>query len=187
MTKPSPKSALDKPDKSSKPTLRDSGTFILSGHIDESTVKPCIKWILEECIRKTHKELNLIISSGGGYVTDCFGLIDIMEGSRIPVNTLGLGCIASCGLTIFLYGKHRVVTENTYIMSHQYSSQADGKHHELLAERKSQDWFQERTLSIYAKKTGLSRAMVEKHLLGPSDSHLSAKEALKLGICHEIR
>ena len=186
MTKPS--STLDKPNKSAdKPSLKDSGTYIFSGFVDETTVKPCIEWILEACLEKKHKELTLIVSSNGGYVTDCFALIDIMEGSSIPINTLGLGSIASCGLTIFLYGEHRVLTKNTFLLSHQYSGWAQGKHHELLAERKSQDWMNDRLLSIYSRRTGLSRKQVEKHLMGPSDMHLSAKEALKLGICHEIR
>lgn len=186
MSKPAT-SSLDTPAKPEKPSLRDSGTYLFAADVNTESVKPCIEWILEEGIRQTHKELNLIVCSRGGYVTDCFALIDIMEGSLIPVNTLGLGCIASCGLTIFLFGRKRVLTSNTYILAHQYSGFAVGKHHELLAERKSEDWMQDRLIAIYAKRTGLSRKQVEKHLMGPSDSHLTAKEALKLGICDEIR
>jgi ATP-dependent protease ClpP protease subunit len=174
----------DKPD---KPSLKDSGTYLFTGYVDESSVKPCIEWILESCLAGTHKELTLVVSSGGGYVNDCFALIDVMRGSAIPINTLGLGCIASCGLTIFLFGKKRVLTENTFVLSHQYSAGVQGKHHELFADRKAQDWMHERLTKMYMEKTGLSRKQVEKHLLGPSDSHLSAEECLDLGICHEVK
>lgn len=176
-----------KDDDTDEPSLKDSGTYLLMGSIDDESVKPCIEWILEENLKGKQKKLDLVINSVGGYVYDCFALIDIISGSKIPIDTLGIGCIASCGLTIFLYGKKRILTENTYILSHQYSGGVYGKHHELFADRKSQDWMNERLVSIYQKRTKLSRAQVEKYLMGPSDSHLDAKEALKLGICTEIR
>ena len=166
---------------------QETGIFYLSGAIDESTIKPVIEWILSENARKEHKKLTLIITSPGGYLYDCFALLDIMEGSKIPIDTVGLGCIASCGFVIFLYGKNRILTPNTFVLSHQYSGGAFGKHHELVAERKSQDWMHGRLVKIYAKKTGLSAKKVEEILLPKSDVILTSEEALKLGVCDEVR
>lgn len=174
---------------SSSSSLRDHGIYLLAADIDESSVPPVIEWILEENLKakKRQKRLQLIVSSRGGYVTDCFSLIDAMAGSAIPIDTLGLGCIASCGLTIFLHGEKRAVTPNTYVLSHQFSGGNYGKHHELLAGRKGEDWMSERLTTIYAARTGLSPKEVRKQLLCESDVHIDAEEALKLGIATEIR
>jgi len=174
----------------SKTGLRDQGVYLLTATIDTESVKPVIEWILEENAKvgdDRKERLQLIVNSPGGHVTACFGLIDIMAGSPIPIDTLGLGCIASCGLTIFLYGERRVITPNTYILAHQYSSGAWGKHHELVADRKSQDWLHDRLVRIYMERTGLSRKKVESHLMRESDTHIDAEEAVKLGVAHKIK
>ena len=71
-------------------------------------------------------------------VPSCFALIDIMKGSRIPIHTVGLGVIASCGLLLFITGEKgkRTLTPNTSILSHQYSWGSYGKEHELFAQVK---------------------------------------------------
>ncbi len=168
-------------------SLRDNGVYFLSDEITASSVKPAIEWILEENYRKRHKRLTLIVASPGGGVWAGFSLCDVMAGSDIPIDTLGLGCIASMGLTIFLFGDKRTITPNTYILSHQYSWWADGKHHELVASRKSQDWMGDRMLTIYAGRTGLTKDRVKEVLMGPSDTHLTAAQAVEYGIAHEIK
>lgn len=182
---------MSKSSKDSSPShnLRDNGIHLLADDIEESSVKPVIEWILEENLRtrKRQKRLQLIVSSRGGFITDCFALIDVMAGSKIPIDTIGLGCIASCGLTIFLYGERRIVTPNTYVLSHQFSGGNYGKHHELVAGRKGEDWMHQRLLTIYAARTGLTEAQVKTKLMCESDVHIDAEEAVKLGIAHEIR
>lgn len=123
----------------------------------------------------------------GGSVISCFALIDIISGSRIPINTVGIGCIASCGLTIFLYGKNRILTPNTFILSHQFSAFSMGKYHELVTDRKSQDWMHDRLVDIYTKKTKLNKKQVQEKLMNESDNFITAQEALKYGICDEIK
>ena len=110
-----------------------------------------------------------------------------MRGSKIPVDTVGLGYIASAGLGIFIYGARRAITENTYILCHQWTSGKYGKQHELLASRKEEDWLKERFIDMYAARSKLSREQVETLLLGPSDTFLTAKEALEYGLTDEIR
>ncbi len=173
--------------KDKKQDLKDVGLYYFAGAFTTENVKPCIEWILQENINKKHDALTLLISSTGGYCLDCFALIDIMQGSLIPINTVGLGVVASCGLITFIHGKNRVLTPNTYIISHQYSSGVYGKYHELVNDRKSQDWFHDRIRDIYIDKTKLSKEDVDKYLLNTSDVHLTAEEALKFGICDEVK
>jgi ATP-dependent protease ClpP protease subunit len=182
----------DKPDsdsgsaKSGK-SLSDAGVKYLCSDITGSACKDIIEWILEENMINKRERLTLMISSYGGEVYAAFALIDAMMGSKIPVNTVGLGYIASAGLSIFIYGAHRVITQNTYILAHQYSGFRIGKQHELIAGRKEEDWLKERFIDMYTRRSKLSREQVSTLLLGPSDTFLTAKEALEYGLADEIR
>ena len=119
---------------------------------------------------------------------DAFALIDVMKSSSIPVKTVGLGSIASCGLMIFLAGAtgRRILTPNTSILSHQYSWGSEGKHHELWAVTKEFGLAQQRMIRHYRETTGLTEAVIREKLLPAHDVYLSADEALELGICDFI-
>ena len=67
-----------------------------------------ITWIIENNLmsdQRRRKELTLIINSPGGEVHSAFALIDTMKGSAIPIRTIGIGMIASCGILTFMAGK----------------------------------------------------------------------------------
>merc|ERR1711991_246857 len=98
--------------------------------------RECIKWIMNHNLSDNRlPQLTLIINSPGGDVHAAFALIDTMKASTIPIKTVGLGLIASCGFLIFIAGKKgsRILTPNTSILSHQYSWGSAGKEHELYA------------------------------------------------------
>lgn len=185
-------SDIPDPEKPSTPavkttSLSDAGVKYLCDDISGSSCRPIIEWILEENLKGKLKRLTLIISSYGGEAYAAFALIDAIQGSKIPVDTVGLGYIASAGLCIFMYGAHRVVTPNTYILAHQYSGGRYGKQHELIAGRKEEDWLKERFLDMFAARCKLSRDVIAATLLGPSDAFITAKEALEYGLADEIR
>lgn len=171
-------------------STQDAGIYVLMGDITEENVKPVIEWILiENHVQKIRKkELILMICSDGGSVVDGFALIDVMNASAVPIKTVGLGCIASCGLLIFLAGAQgrRVLTPNTSILSHQFSWGTSGKEHELFAVVKEYELTQERMLNHYRICTNLSDEDIRKHLLPPHDVYLSASEALELGLCDHV-
>ena len=110
--------------------VRDNGIYLLMEDITVKSCKEAIHWILEENLREKKKPfLQMMINSPGGDVSACFSLIDTMKGSKIPVRTIGLGLIASCGLLLFISGEkgHRTLTPNTSILSHQWSWGSHGK------------------------------------------------------------
>ena len=166
------------------------GQHIFMEDVTQESMKPLINWIIAENFNKEKKkeELTLGICSRGGDLNACFALVDIMKGSKIPIRTIGMGMIASCGLVIFISGTKgkRVLTPNTSILSHQYSWGAYGKEHELFATVKEYDLTTQRMISHYKKCTGLSEKDIRKYLLPPHDVWLSAKEAKKLGLCDSI-
>ena len=170
--------------------LNDHGVMVLMGDIDEDTVKPVIEWILHENYvrKKKIKELLLTICSSGGDLGVGFALIDVMRSSKIPIKTVGLGTIASCGLLIFLSGSpgRRVLTPNTSIMSHQFSWGTEGKVHELFATVKEFELTQQRMVNLYKNCTGLDEETIKRVLLPPQDVYLSAQDALQYHICDHV-
>ena len=139
--------------------------------------------------KKKQKRLQFLICSNGGDVPSCFALIDVMRGSGIPIHTVGLGVIASCGLLLFITGAKgkRVLTPNTSILSHQYSWGNWGKEHELFAQVKEFELSSQRLINHYKRCTGLKEKEIREYLLPPEDVWLSGNEAKKLGLCDSIR
>ena len=170
--------------------LNNAGIFVLADTINSVSVKPVIEWILYEnyVTKIKKKELLLTICSEGGQIPDAFALIDTMNSSMIPIKTVGLGIIASCGLLIFMNGAvgKRILTPNTSILSHQFSWSNDGKEHELFATIKEYELTQQRILNHYKKCTGKSSEIIKEWLLPPQDKWLSSEEALNLNICDAV-
>ena len=166
------------------------GIVVFMGDVTVETMSPLIDWIISENYNKVKKkkELTLGICSPGGDLHACFALIDVMKGSSIPIKTIGMGMIASCGLLMFISGEkgRRVLTPNTSILSHQYSWGSYGKEHELFSAVKEYDLTTERMINHYKKCTGLNETAIRKYLLPPHDVWLGAKEAKKLGLCDKI-
>ena len=172
------------------PSVEECGIFLLMDEISDATCKDVIQFIISKNLVKPYpKYLQLIINSGGGDLQAAFAVIDTMKGSAIPVHTVGLGCVASAAVLIFIAGEKgkRVLTPNTSILSHQYSWGTYGKEHELIATTKEYELTTQRMLKHYKKCTGLTEKRIREHLLPPQDVWLSATQAKKLGICDSIK
>ena len=170
--------------------LNDHGIMVFMDPVNADSVKPVVEWILHEnhVRKRKRKELLLMICSNGGSIEEAFALIDVMRSSIIPIKTVGLGSIASCGLMIFLAGSkgRKVLTPNTSILSHQFSWGSAGKAHELFATVKEFELMQDRMINHYRVSTGLDDDTIKKVLLPPQDVYLSADEALEYNICDHV-
>jgi ATP-dependent Clp protease, protease subunit len=167
-----------------------NGVVIFMGDVTVESMSPLIDWILAENFKdKRKKELTLGICSRGGDLNACFALIDVIRGSKIPIKTVGMGMIASCGLLMFISGEkgRRILTPNTSILSHQYSWGSIGKEHELFARVKELELTTERMITHYKKCTGLNETAIRKYLLPAHDVWLGAKDAKKLGLCDKVQ
>jgi len=169
----------------------ESGYYYMAESFTAETTKPIIIWIIENNLmtdRDRKKELTLIINSPGGEVHSAFALIDTMKGSAVPIRTIGIGMIASCGILTFMAGKkgRRILTPNTSILSHQYSWGSTGKEHELFARVREFELSTERMIDHYKKCTGLGEKKIREILLPPEDVWLSAEEAVKYGIADKV-
>ena len=170
--------------------VRDNGIYLLMEDITVKSCKEAIQWILEENLKDKKKPfLQLMINSPGGDVSACFALVDAIKGSKIPVRTIGLGMIASCGLLLFIAGErgHRTLTPNTSILSHQWSWGSTGKEHELFATVREFELTSKRLLAHYKKCTGLPEKTIRDILLPPQDVWFDSKEALKYKLCDRVK
>jgi len=171
--------------------MYNTGIAYFSEGFNNKSTAPFIQWIIEmNLLPKSMrpKELTMVINSPGGSVHAAFALIDTMKGSAIPIKTVGLGLIASCGILTFMAGTkgRRVITPNTSILSHQYSWGSAGKEHELFAQVREFELSTERMIAHYKKCTGMNEKKIREILLPPQDVWLSADEAVKYGIADKI-
>lgn len=174
------------------PSLESQNVYVFFDDFTSKSVKPVVEWILQNNLLPSDKRpdyLTLIINSPGGDLTSAFALIDIIKGSVVPIHTLGLGQISSCGLLTFIAGHKgsRMITPATSILSHQYSWGSHGKDHELMARVREFELTSQRMLALYKHCTGLSEAKIKEVLLPAKDVWLSAEEAVELGIADSIK
>lgn len=169
--------------------LNDYGIIYLSGSIDSGAAEGVCKQIIEYNIRAEVNQIQMIINSPGGSCPAGFSIIDIMEWSRIPIYTTGIGMIASMGLLIFMTGEkgRRTITPRTSILSHRFSAFNFGNHSQLIAGRKEEDMEHERILDHYLTYSNIKdKSELEQYLLREVDTWLSPDEALSHGLADRI-
>ena len=167
----------------------DSGNYVLMDGINDHTCLQAIRFIQYHNMNESDLDhLTIVVNSPGGSVSAAFALIDTMRTSRIPVHTLAIGEIASCGVLITMSGAKgfRRISENCLVMSHQYSWGAQGKHSDLMASRRGQDLVQRLLLKHYRKCTKLSEKRILSELMPHHDVWLDAEEARNYGIVDEV-
>ena len=169
--------------------LKDYGIIYISGEINNSKSEDVCKEIIELNIKQKVEHIQIIINSAGGITNAGFAIVDIIEWSKIPVFTTGIGIIASMGLIIFMTGEkgRRVITPRTTILSHKFSWSKSGSYSQLLASRKAEDMEYKKVVDHYLKYTKIkSQRELEKILLKDTDTWLSPEEAVKYGIADYI-
>ena len=172
--------------------LRENGVLHMDKEFNQENCMPLVKMIIEYNLMPTEKAptvIHLYINSPGGLVDSCMHLIDIIKQSRIPVYTYGMGSIASCGVMLMMAGAkgHRYLTQNTAVMSHEFSGGTRGQYHDMVESRKHMDWTNEKLMEHYIKCTGKKEPYIRKHMLAPKTDHwLTPEEAVKHGIADQV-
>ena len=163
-------------------SLLNNHIHFLTGEIDEKNIEDAIKWIVYENSNPNPKTLTLYINSIGGSLSDSLGLIDIMRASKCPIRTIGMGSICSAAFMIFSSGTkgQRYIARNTSIMCHQYSTNIEGKHHDIESSLKEARLTNDRMIQILKDNTGLDTRTIKNKLLPASDVWLTASELIEL-------
>ena len=171
-------------------TLDEHGIIFVSGEIAKDSATAICEKIIEFNVSQDPGFIQLIINSGGGQCAAGFAVIDLMDWSRLPVYTTGIGMVGSMALAIFMAGDkgHRVLTPRTSVLSHRFSAINWGNHSELVAHRKEEDFLHRRLLGHYLSHTLLdSEEEVTERLLADVDTWLTPEEAREMGIADIIQ
>ena len=168
-------------------SLLNNHIHFLNGEIDDDKIEDVIKWILYENLSPNPKTLTLYINSIGGSLNDSLGLIDIMKASKCPIRTIGVGSICSAAFMIFSSGTkgQRYIAKNTSIMCHQYSTNVEGKHHDIESSMKEARLTNERMIQVLKDNTGLDTRTIKNKLLPASDVWLTASELIELKVADQ--
>lgn len=170
-------------------SLQSLGTYMLFGGIDQQTSYETCEFIIKaNMLQMSNNPLNIMINSEGGHVTDGFAIIDVMETSRIPVQTIGTGMIASMALLILSAGHkgNRTLTKNTEIMAHQWYGGMEGKFHELMAVTAEHMRLKDTFIKHFKRHSTMNEKQIVDILFSPSDRWLTPQECKKYGLVDRV-
>lgn len=131
-----------------------------------------------------YTEVDIHLSSGGGYISEGINIFNIIQGSGLDVNIIVDGWAASVASVIALAGNKLIMPSNTFLMIHHAWSSVIGNAEELRNEADNLSKMNEFSEGVYLKKTGLSAEKLKD--LMDKETYLTAQESLELGFCDEI-
>lgn len=167
-------------------------TLFLVGEIkQDNAVELCNKMKVVETYNRMNNTaipIELIINSPGGDLHSSWMICDIMNSMVTPVQTIGLGQVASGGFIIFMNGVkgYRLATPNTQFMSHRFIAGLEASHQDLKNQQVEWDRTHDRIIQHYKRCTGLSEKIIETDLLPEHNVWLTAEDCLKYKICDII-
>ena len=137
------------------------------------------------------KELNLVISSGGGSVTEGMAIADLIANYPEETTATGIGLVASIATVVLLSADKVKMTENAFMMIHRPWSYTMGNADELEATAELLDKMEAKLLDIYAtsvnKRRGYQTNLKENITkMMAAETWLTAQEALEFGFIDEI-
>jgi ATP-dependent protease ClpP protease subunit len=137
------------------------------------------------------EEINLVISSGGGSVTEGMGIADLIANYPNETTATGIGLVASIATVVLLSADKVKMTENAFLMIHRPWSYTMGNADELEATAELLDKMEAKLLDIYTasvykrkgKQKDLSNKITE---MMAAETWMTAQEALEFGFIDEI-
>ena len=171
-------------------SLESLGSHLFFGYVDETSIAEAVSFVLKANIlfAEEKRAITLFLNTPGGNCYDAFALIDLMDVSKLPVRTVGMGNIMSMGVLILCAGAKgkRIMTRNTQVMAHQFYGGAEGKFHELVSAYKAELYLEQQFLQHFLKHTKMTEKQVKDIMFGPSDRWLSPTECKKYGLVDQV-
>lgn len=170
-------------------SLQTLGTFMLFGEINQASAMDACEFIIKaNLLHDDGSPLTMLIHSEGGCVNSGFSIIDVMDTSRLPVQTVGTGLIASMALLVLSAGHKgtRTITKNTQIMAHQWASSVEGKYHELVAVSEEHKRLRRLFVDHFRRHSSMSEKQINDVLFSPSDRWLTPQECKRYGLVDKI-
>ena len=166
-------------------SLESLGAHAFFGEVTTESVKAASTFILKaNILYPKADEFSIFLNTPGGGCYDAFGLIDLMQVSRVPIRTVALGSIMSMGVLLVSGGSRgrRVILRNTEVMAHQFSGGAEGKFHEVMASVKAHLMLKKQFYQHFREFSTMTDRQIEEIVFGPSDRWLTPAECKKYGL-----
>ena len=159
--------------------------IIVSGEVNAELVERIVKQLLI-LEAESDKPIYLYIDSPGGSVDDGFGLYDVIRFIKAPVYTIGMGLIASMGVTLFLSvpKERRLSLPNSHFLIHQPLGGSKGVATDIEITANEISKTREYLTNLIAEATGKDFETVKKDT--ERDYWLTAQEAVDYGIVGKI-
>jgi ATP-dependent Clp protease protease subunit len=127
------------------------------------------------------KPLYLHITSYGGDLLAGFMAYDYIKNSNISIYTVAEGYTVSAGSIMFMAGKKRLMTENSYLLIHQLNQTSYGREtfHDMMDNASNTIEFMSRLYSIYLNNLRYNRKKVNQE-------DVLTKEKLENHMLHDI-
>jgi ATP-dependent Clp protease protease subunit len=170
-------------------SIESLGSHLFFGYVDKESVKNAVNFVLKANMLFTdNRDITIFLNTLGGYCYDGFALIDVMEISRLPVRTVGMGNIVSMGVFLLTAGAQgkRIITKNTQVMAHQHFGGVEAKFHELVANHHAEIYLHNQMMMHFLKHTKMTEKQIKEIMLGPTDHWLSPTECKKLGLVDHV-
>lgn len=162
------------------------GYFTLSGDVNSDMVRRVFNAaadITEDKLSTAH----ILIQSNGGYVSDGICLYNFLSKLPFDIVTYNAGAVASIAVTLFLAGRHRHASDTARFMVHKsHATASPGSRPDALSiiveGLRADDM---RTERILRGHVSLTEEQWQVHAY--SDLHLTADQALEVGMIESIR
>lgn len=132
--------------------LKERHLFLTSQIDDESIT--ALSFGLHMLLSEGNDPIKFTITSDGGDIFAAFHLYDQLISTSVPVHTLGSGRVCSAAVALLLAGDVRACTKNTFMMTHQVSSGAEGDESTLISSVKATQMVSARYWGILGRRTG---------------------------------
>jgi len=128
--------------------------------------------------------IKIIINNYGGDVYALMGTYDSIRLSNTPIHTFAKGCAMSAGALLLAFGKHRVMTENSTVMFHDYSGGLHGTTKDWVNNTAHMEHIQGIMYKLLGEHSNKNAKWWKNKL--QRDVYFTAEECLKLGIIDEV-
>lgn len=114
-------------------TLTDQNTVTFEDDVTYESAQRVIADLRDMASKGTAKRIYLLITSPGGSVLAGTMIIETMQGSKIPVDTVCVGLCASMGAHMHASGAKRYMTNKSILMYHPASGGVEGEFDSMVS------------------------------------------------------